>query len=489
MTAEELFGEISKKAIAFGMSPKNKGQQIENPIGNAIIRTNLQSEAFTSGTAYFGFLNPEEETSGPYSDFSFVVFPNSVNNVTTCVICLAVGSSGFRNDYQLAALPGFRRMFLKLKGQNTFFKASFDDIESTSTDLLKKIRASHTQLVSVIEKYKTVLPASCIVNLQEEEGINTIYAWLATYAKIRSWGTNEKQRNAIKNSLSRISSSSVTDETKEIKELLKRRKYIVLQGAPGTGKTYTALNIANTCANTCAKTYDKTFFEQFHAETTFSDFVYGIEPNMSEDMSQPQFTAKKGVLYQAIQHAIKYKNETVLLIIDEINRANLSNVLGPVFYLFEYQSGMRNVEISVGDMKLKKLPDNLHVIATMNTADRSLAVVDFALRRRFAWYTLRPHEITPESGKTFMKDSYNKFADIFFQYATDDELNLQPGQSYFIVTEQTQDQEKEKEEMKERMIYELMPLIKEYLAEGYLLKAKDAFCDLFLKETGKLMYE
>ncbi len=195
MTAEELFREISKKATAFGMSPKNKGQQIEYPIGNTIIRTNLQSEAFTSGTAYFGFLNPEEETSGPYSDFSFVVFPNSVDNVTTCVVCLAVGSSGFRNDYQLAALPGLRRMFLKLKGQNTFFKASFDDIESTSTDLLKEIRASYTQLASVIEKYKTVLPASCIVNPQEEEGINTIYAWLATYAKIRSWGTNEKLRN------------------------------------------------------------------------------------------------------------------------------------------------------------------------------------------------------------------------------------------------------------------------------------------------------
>ena len=135
-------------------------------------------------------------------------------------------------------------------------------------------------------------------------------------------------------------------------------------------------------------------------------------------------------------------------------------------------------------MTLTKLPDNLHVIATMNTADRSLAVVDFALRRRFAWYTLRPHEITPGSGKKFMKDSYNKFADIFFQYATDDELNLQPGQSYFIVSKQEANKE-----MKERMIYELMPLIKEYLAEGYLLKAKDSFCDLFLKETGKLMYE
>ena len=84
----------------------------------------------------------------------------------------------------------------------------------------------------------------------------------------------------------------------------------------------------------------------------------------------------------------------------------------------------------------------------------------------------------------FMKETYNEFADIFFQYATDDELNLQPGQSYFIVGAN-----KPAEEMKERMIYELLPLMKEYLTEGYLLKAKDAFCDLFLKETGKLMYE
>ncbi len=279
--------------------------------------------------------------------------------------------------------------------------------------------------------------------------------------------------------MSNISVSDIPNEKEDIKDLLKKRKYIVLQGAPGTGKTYTALNIA--------KDYNQTFFEQFHAETTFSDFVYGIEPNMSVGMSQPQFKAKKGVLYQAIKYASKNEKEKVLLIIDEINRANLSNVLGPVFYLFEYQSGMRNVEISVGDMTLTKLPDNLHVIATMNTADRSLAVVDFALRCRFAWYTLRPHEITPGSGKKFMEGSYKKIADIFFQYATDDELNLQPGQSYFIVTKQAT--VLEKEEMKERMIYELMPLIKEYLAERYLLKAKDSFYDLFLKETGKLMYE
>ncbi len=189
-------------------------------------------------------------------------------------------------------------------------------------------------------------------------------------------------------------------------------------------------------------------------------------------------TSKQLSMFSSLEDMLR------LLIIDEINRANLSNVLGPIFYLFEYQPGVRIVKVRVGDKELTKLPDNINVVATMNTADRSLAVVDFALRRRFAWYTLRPHKVKVETGKKFMEDIYNKFADIFFLFATDDELNLQPGQSYFIVSNQNSEVE-----MTERMIYELLPLIKEYLAEGYLLKAKDSFCDLFLKETGKLMYE
>ena len=475
MTSEELFEKVCNKAVEFGMNAKNNGRNIIELKGNAIIRKNLLDMSFNDGSAYFGFINPEEDTAGPYSDFSFVVFPDSKDNVKICVVSLGVGSFGFRNDYHLAALPGLRRMFLKLYDDNTFFKTSFDDIESTSSDLLKEIRSKYHELSGVIERYKTVLPASCIVDIQKEGGLDILYAWLATYAKIRSWATMDK-RKAVDDFLSCIDSSSDTNEEQEIKNLLEKRKYIVLQGAPGTGKTYTSLKIA--------ERYDKTFFEQFHAETTFSDFVYGIEPNMSTGTSQLQFKAKQGILYQAIDYAVKHPTEKTLLIIDEINRANLSNVLGPVFYLFEYQSGKRNVEINIGDIKLSQLPDNFYVIATMNTADRSLAVVDFALRRRFAWYTLRPRKIKAVAGKKFMEKIYNKFADIFFLFATDDELNLQPGQSYFIVSKQDS-----KAEMKDRMIYELMPLIKEYLAEGYLLKAKDSFCDLFLKETGKLMYE
>ena len=480
MTANELFDKTLAQAKEFGLVAKNDGRTIINPKGNAIIRNNLLDVSFNDGSAYFGFISEDEETAGPYSDFSFVIFPDDKNNVQTCIVCLGVGSAGFKNDYQLASHPGLRRTFLKLNADNgmTFFKTSFDDIESTSSDLRNEIRANYPKLQTVLEKFKTVLPASRIVDINQCESFDIIYTWLATYAKIRSWGTSA-QKKCINEYLAKIPSQVQPNEEEEIQNLLNKRKYVVLQGAPGTGKTFTALNISK------SKSYNKTFFEQFHAETTYSDFVYGIEPNMKKKKGEDrQFVPKKGVLYQTVEYALEHPKERVLLIIDEINRANLSNVLGPVFYLFEYQTAKRTVKIKIGDLNIDKLPDNIDVIATMNTADRSLAVVDFALRRRFAWYTLRPHEVTPDPGLKFMKETYNKIADIFFEYASDDELHLQPGQSYFIVPSDNKDAE-----MKDRLIYELMPLIKEYLAEGYLLKAKDSFCDLFLKETGRLMYE
>lgn len=464
MNVKELFQKVKEEAEKFGMVAKNDAKTIINEKGNTIIRNNTADLAYADGKAYFGFVGPEEETSGAYSDFSFVVFPEQ--ELGACVVALGVGSVGFKNDYQQAMLPGLRRDFMKLRSEKAFFKTSFVDIESTSSDLFKEVKENYTNLARVIESYKTVLPAAVIVD-DVDNNLDVIYQWLAMYAKMRNWGTKE-QRKLIQARLATIPDPKLPDEKEDIKNLLQHRQYVVLQGAPGTGKTWNALKIA--------EQYNKTFFEQFHAETTYSDFVYGLEPNCNAKAGESQFKPKEGVLYQAIKYAIEHSDEKVLLIIDEINRANLSNVLGPVFYLFEHEAHNRSVSLQMGELSINKLPDNLHVIATMNTADRSLAVVDFALRRRFAWYTLRPHIL---KDRQFDKDTFNRIADIFYQYATDEELNLQPGHSYFT----------DKTMMRDRMVYELMPLIKEYLAEGYLLSAKDEFCTLFLEKTDKMMYE
>lgn len=137
-----------------------------------------------------------------------------------------------------------------------------------------------------------------------------------------------------------------------------------------------------------------------------------------------------------------------------------------------------DANIKIGDdLLIKEIPQNFFMIGTMNTADRSLAVVDFALRRRFAWYRLYPKIIKSEN---FYLDDFIEFEQIFQWFADDLELNLQPGQGYFIANT--------KDEMKLRIEYELFPLIKEYITEGIMTKAKDEFNNYFLGRINKPLF-
>ena len=108
MDVRDLFDDVVTKAKEFGLIAKNEGRNVVDPKGNAVIRNNLLDQSFSDGSAYFGFINSEEETAGSYSDLSFVIFPDA-SDAKTCVVSLVVGSSGFRSDYQLASLPGLKR--------------------------------------------------------------------------------------------------------------------------------------------------------------------------------------------------------------------------------------------------------------------------------------------------------------------------------------------------------------------------------------------
>ena len=163
---------------------------------------------------------------------------------------------------------------------------------------------------------------------------------------------------------------------------LERKGQIILQGPPGTGKTYLAERLARYLVG---GTYGDWDLVQFHPSYAYEDFMQGIRPY--SDGGQLQFDVQPGRFLEFCQRAGKDKSSPFVLIIDEINRANLSRVFGELMYLLEY----RDREIPLATSKERfRLPSNVRLIGTMNTADRSIALVDHALRRRFSFIHLAP---------------------------------------------------------------------------------------------------
>ncbi len=150
-TIENIREFLREKAVEFGAKPDN---EFNKPY---VERNNTGQEALKDNGAFFGFIHPEEEPSGPYHDLSFVVFP-SAEEEKPWLVCLGVGSSGFKNDYELATYPGVRRLFSKLINERGFCKTDFSDIE---TSLPKSITGNPDlqHIKSSIRTYTKVLPA------------------------------------------------------------------------------------------------------------------------------------------------------------------------------------------------------------------------------------------------------------------------------------------------------------------------------------------
>ena len=170
-------------------------------------------------------------------------------------------------------------------------------------------------------------------------------------------------------------------ELRKIEELLNDKRQVIFQGPPGTGKTYAARKLAECLA--AAK--DRVRLVQFHPSYAYEDFVQGFRPHLVQ--GQPGFELRDGPLLQAAEAARQEPNAKHFLIIDEINRGNLAKVFGELYFLLEYRDEGMSLQYSDETFAL---PDNLYIIGTMNTADRSIALVDLALRRRFHFVEFHP---------------------------------------------------------------------------------------------------
>jgi len=261
--------------------------------------------------------------------------------------------------------------------------------------------------------------------------------------------------------------------------LLEARNQIILQGPPGTGKTrvakITAINMINDAENqiendasnddikTAFNKLDNAKLIQFHPSYSYEDFVRGIVAKSNG--TSIEYKTENKVLAQMAEDACKDENKDkpFILIIDEINRANLSSVLGELIYALEYRgepvASMYDID---GDREMT-LPSNLYIIGTMNTADRSIGHIDYAIRRRFAFADVLPDAIIvsknskfKEVQKLFKNDDGTKASTLSPEFNPDD---VMLGHSYFIGDEK---------ELKEKLAYQVIPLLKEYIKDGVL---------------------
>lgn len=243
-----------------------------------------------------------------------------------------------------------------------------------------------------------------------------------------------------------------------LKYLLLTKKNIILQGAPGVGKTYAAKRLAYSIMG--EKDTSRVKMVQFHQSYSYEDFIMGFRP------TETGFELRKGVFYEFCRKAAEDdRDRQYFFIIDEINRGNLSKIFGELFMLIENDKREVELQLLYSDEKFA-IPSNVYIIGMMNTADRSLAMMDYALRRRFAFFDLLP-AFGSSGFKSYQKKvnnpKFDKLIGIVEQLneviANDEVLGegFCIGHSYFCTNVTIDD-----EWLYSVVEFELIPLLKEY---------------------------
>jgi 5-methylcytosine-specific restriction protein B len=251
----------------------------------------------------------------------------------------------------------------------------------------------------------------------------------------------------------------------DCERLLKTKKQIILQGAPGTGKTFVAELLATLWAGDAKRVK----VVQFHESYGYEDFVHGIRPQRDPVTQQTAFVPTPGLILNLCEEIEKDKTvppNNYVLLIDEINRAKTARVFGELLYLLEY----REKEVELQNGSRFSIPSNLYIIGTMNTTDKSIALVDYALRRRFAFVDLVPVKDSQSTvlGKWMESKGIGNAADVEQLFialnnaVSQKDEALMVGHSYLMQEQAVDEKWFSNELLRFIWDYYIMPLIAEY---------------------------
>ncbi len=417
-----------------------------------------------SGVPFAAYIHPSNPSSGAYSGLSFVTFPVPDK---PCLVGLVVGTQGLTPDEAILGRPGHARKARAIcswlnreYGKGQYVAWAKQDPTRIDLAVPENIRQLWPAYKSVFDRYgkemyalyaptedrsATESAVTAILDLLfDERGYQPIASCKENFESIRgAW---------FDHLMPGIERSNVAD-------LLAFRRYVIIQGPPGTGKTMMATDLLRDEYGGRGRSV------QFHPNSTYENFIGGLAPSTATGELGLRFSPVPGLLMEAAAVALADPSHNYLLHIDEINRADLGKILGEAIFLMESGGSDRKIGLpyDFGEPfhRALILPKNLHVLGTMNSADRSIAIVDVAVRRRFAFVSLWPKmSVVDEFGCSTTQKAFKDLVSIFVEHSSDDALALVPGHSYFL--------EKDEVRAKQSLLVNLAPLLEEYLAQGYV---------------------
>ncbi len=415
---------------------------------------------------FSAIIHESNPSSGGYGGMSFVILPVEEGPP---MIAMVMGTQGLSPDEHIVGKPGHSRKMNAIvellnrnySGQETIAWAKREAVRIDQS-VPENVQKKFPEYKGVFERYGQEIYGFC--RGEEEILEKALKIFLDFHFEERGYtpltafsGEYQKYKQQYFNFL------MPTVDRDRVSSMLQQRKYLILQGPPGTGKTRLANQLFQNEYNEQGRAI------QFHPNTTYENFVGGLFPKSTQSDLGLQFSVSQGDLLKAVEQA-QDTDQNVLLVIDEINRADLSKVLGEAIFCFEpYEE--REIDLpydfggSIGDTL--RVPPNLHVLGTMNTADRSIAMLDVAIRRRFAFLTMWPQmQVVEEKGNDITQQAFQDLLEIFIEYASEDAFVLMPGHSYFIDYPQI--------DAVDHMQTNLIPLLQEYLKQGYVSNFADA---------------